>query len=62
MEFEPCSSSFIEPLMGWTGSSDTKQQVRMQFPSRIEAIAFARKHGLIYDLFEPKERLVVPKS
>src|SRR5690242_2893528 len=46
LEFEPQTPSFVEPLMGWIGGADTMQQVRLTFPSRESAEAFASRQGL----------------
>ena len=54
LEFEPESARQIDPLMGWTSSSDMKSQVRLQFGDKDEAIAYAQKHGLAYRVEEPK--------
>jgi hypothetical protein len=54
LEFEPESAREIDPLMGWTSSSDMKSQVRLQFGDRDEAIAYAKKNGLAYRVEEPK--------
>ena len=62
LEFEPEGRSGIEPLMGWTSSSDTKSQVRLEFESKDEAIAYATRHGLAYTLIEPKPRAQIKKS
>lgn len=62
LEFEPTAPKVVDPLMGWTGSSDTATQVRVSFASKAEAVAFARKHGLDYRVFEPCERSLRPKS
>ncbi len=43
-----------EPLMGWTSSADTKQQVKLTFDSREAAEAYARKNGLAYKVEDPK--------
>jgi hypothetical protein len=53
LEFEPESAPEIEPLMGWTASSDMRQQVQLEFDTREEAIAYADKHGIAYQVFEP---------
>ena len=37
-----------DPLMGWTSSSDTRQQVKLRFDTREEAIAYAEREGLAY--------------
>lgn len=38
--------------MGWTGSSDTLRQVRLWFPTRAAAVAYAQRQGLHYDVRE----------
>ena len=43
LEFEPAAAKIIDPLMGWTGSADTREQVHMKFDSKDEAVAFAKK-------------------
>lgn len=54
LEFEPQEPRTIEPLMGWTSSGDMKQQVRLNFATRGEAVAYAERHGIAYQVFEPK--------
>jgi hypothetical protein len=54
LEFEPASASRIEPLMGWTSSSDMKSQVRLMFNDKDEAVAYAKRQGLAYRVEEPK--------
>jgi hypothetical protein len=49
---EPQSAPFIEPLMGWTGSTDPMAQVRLTFPSREAAVAYATRQGLDYEVRE----------
>lgn len=55
LEFEPESPREIEPLMGWTSSGDTRQQVKLWFDSKEEAIAYATRNGIAYRVEEPKE-------
>ena len=43
-----------DPLMGWTSSADTRQQVKLKFESKDAAIAYAKKHGLAYRIEEEK--------
>src|SRR3954447_23522205 len=50
LEYEPQSAPFVEPLMGWTGSTDPLAQVRLTFSSREAAIAYAQRHGLDYEV------------
>jgi len=55
LEFEPRSPLFVEPLMGWTSGADPVRQVRLSFPSREAAIAYARRQGLRFTVREPHE-------
>jgi hypothetical protein len=49
LEYEPAAPRLPDRLMGWLGSADTRQQVRLRFPSRELAIAYAERRGLDYD-------------
>jgi hypothetical protein len=52
--YEPESARQIEPLMGWTSSSDMRSQVKLHFDSKEEAIAYAERNGIAYRVEEPK--------
>ncbi|MGD1035685.1 MAG: ETC complex I subunit [Roseiarcus sp.] len=54
LEYEPESPRRIEPLMGWTSSTDMKAEVRLRFDSKDEAIAYATRNGVAYRVEEPK--------
>jgi hypothetical protein len=56
LEYEPESPRRIEPLMGWTSSTDMKAEVRLRFDSKDEAIAYATRNGVAYRVEEPKLR------
>ena len=62
LEFEPAAAKIIDPLMGWTGSADTREQVHMTFDSKDMAVAFAKKNGLAFRVEEPKTRRIRPKN
>jgi hypothetical protein len=62
LEFEPSSPLRPDPLMGWIGSGDTQTQVRLHFETRDEAVAYAGRHDITYDLELPQERRVRPKA
>jgi hypothetical protein len=53
LDFEQASRKAVEPLMGWTSSADTRQQVRLRFDSKEEAIAYCEQNGIPYRVFEP---------
>ncbi|WP_168600394.1 NADH dehydrogenase ubiquinone Fe-S protein 4 [Rhizobium sp. SG741] len=46
--FERRSAPFIEPLMGYTGTTDTLTQVELEFPTLRSAIRYAERQGLTY--------------
>jgi len=50
LEFEAETPRGREPLMGWTSSSDMRQQVRLQFDTKEQAIAYAERQGLAYSV------------
>ncbi len=56
LEYAPHKDKPVDPLMGWIGSNETVSQVRLTFDTREEAVAFAERHGLAYQVFEPKNR------
>lgn len=62
LEYEPSAPRRPDPLMGWIGSSDTQAQVRLLFRNRDEAVGYAEKHGIAYDLELPQVRRVRPKA
>ena len=52
----------VDPLMGWTGSTDTSQQVRLSFPSKEAAMDYAARHGIAATLEEPRKRKHRPRG
>ncbi|WP_163086914.1 ETC complex I subunit, partial [Acinetobacter baumannii] len=41
LDFEPETPRLVEPLMGYTSSTDMRQQLRLTFETKEEAIAYA---------------------
>ncbi len=62
LEYVPNQPRQIEPLMGWTSSSDTKRQIRLSFATKDEAIAYAKENGIAFRLEEPPVSKIRPKS
>jgi hypothetical protein len=62
LEYESDQPLVIEPLMGWTSSTDTKTQLRLRFATKEEAVAFATRHGIAFRLEQPQNTAVRPKS
>src|SRR5215207_7738663 len=44
LEYEPEVPREIDPLMGWTSSRDMKAQIRLDFASKEEAVAYAARN------------------
>lgn len=47
---EPAVPRGIEPLMGYTTSSDMRQQVRLSFDTLEDAEAYAQRNGIAYSV------------
>ena len=48
LEFEPAEAKHADPLTGWAGSGDTRDQLRLGFASEAEAIAYCTREGIDY--------------
>jgi len=62
LENEPVEAKRPDPLMGWAGSGDTDQQVRLTFPSKEAAVAYAERQGLSYTVVPPAPRRLILQS
>ncbi len=58
LEFEPTEAQRADPLMGWAGSSDTRRQISLKFPTLAAAQAYATKHGLDVSVVPAAERVL----
>lgn len=54
LEFEPAEAKRPDPLTGWAGSGDTRDQIRLVFDTLAAARAYADANGI--------EARVVPAS
>ena len=61
LRFEDIKSG-INPLMGWESSTNTMSEINLEFSSQEEAIKYAKKNNINYELIEPKERKIIKKS
>lgn len=61
LEYEP-TPKFTDPLMGWTGSMDTRDQLRLKFPSLEAAETYAKIHNIPYEVELPHSRNFQRKS
>ena len=62
LEHEPEAAREVDPLMGWTSSKDMRQQIKLTFDTKEEAIAFAERNGIPFAIEEPQPRKPVKKS
>jgi hypothetical protein len=62
LEYEPERPREIEPLMGWTASSDMRQQVSLDFDTMEEAVAYAQKNAIPFQIYEPHQPAAKAKS
>lgn len=62
LEYESTSRRAPESLMGWIEGNDTLCQVRLNFSTLEEAVAFAEKNGWEYIVSKSQERKVKPRN
>lgn len=62
LEHEIDEPMAADPLMGWIGSSDTEKQVRLSFPTKEAAIAYAEREGLAYTVLDAPPRIPIRRS
>lgn len=56
LEYGGGAAKDIDPLMGWTSSDDTQQQVRIRFATKEAALTYAERHGIDAIVTEPHKR------
>lgn len=63
LEFIPENTRTIDPVMGWTGSSDMKStEVKLKFSTKEEALEYAKVNGISFELIEPKQSTIKVNS
>ena len=62
LAFEPGSARAPDPLMGWTQTTDTDGQVRLIFDTREEAVAYAQRRGIAFEVLPDPEAKTIIKS
>ena len=58
LDFAPAEAKTPDPLTGWAGSGDTREQVRLVFPDAAAAEAYADRHGITARVIPPPERVL----
>ena len=54
--------SGIEPLMGWESSTDTLNELKLEFSTKELAIEYANKNKIEFEIIVPKGRKIIKKS
>lgn len=62
LEFAPEAARTVDPLMGWTSSTDMESQVRLKFDSAEAAIEYANAHGIDAQVTKPQKRKPVIRN
>lgn len=62
LEFSHDGSRKIEPIMGWIASKDMLQEVKIKFPNKDAAVAFAKTNHLTYEIIEPQHKKFIKRS
>jgi len=61
LEYETADST-TNPLMGWESSNDTLGEIKLEFNTKEQAINYAKKMKIVYEVIEPKKRKIIKKS
>ena len=61
LEFDTLNPG-INPLMGWESSKDTMSEVKLEFPSKKQAIDYAKKNNIDYYVVEHQKSKIIKKS
>ena len=48
--------------MGWESSSNTLDEIKLEFSTKELALDYVKKNKIDYELIEPKKRKIVKKS
>ena len=62
LEYIPAERKRADPLTGWAGSGDTRQQVRLVFPTQAAAQAYAEREGVTARIVPPPEPRLKPQA
>ena len=62
LKFSDKKNQLKDTMMGWNGGSGTISQIELKFSSKEEAVNYAKKTGIDYEVLETRERKVINKS
>ena len=52
----------INPLMGWESSTDTLNELKLEFSTKELAIEYANRNKIEFEIIESKNRKIIKKS
>ena len=62
LKFSDQKNQRKDTMMGWNGGSSTVSQIELKFSSKEEAVSYAKKNSIDYEVLETSERKVINKS
>ena len=62
LKFLDQKNQLKDTMMGWNGGSSTVSQIELKFSSKEEAVSYAKKNSIDYEILETSERKVINKS
>ena len=62
LKFLDKNNQLKDNMMGWNGGSSTVSQIELKFNSKEEAISYANKNNIDYEVLETSVRKVITKS
>ena len=62
LKFSDKKNQLKDTMMGWNGGSSTVSQIELKFSSKEEAVNYAKKNRIDYEVLETSERKVINKS
>ena len=62
LKFLDQKNQLKDTMMGWNGGSSTVSQIELKFSTKEEAVNYAKKNNIDYEVLETSERKVINKS
>ena len=62
LKFIDKNNQLRDTMMGWNGGSSTVSQIELKFNTKEEAIRYANKNNIDYEVLETSARKVINKS
>ena len=62
LKFLDQKNQLKDTMMGWNGGSSTVSQIELKFSTKEEAVSYAKKNNIDYEVLETSERKVIYKS